>query len=341
MKRIGSFWPQVTTFENLLLAWHKAKKGKAKRDAVAKFSLNLEAELFALQQELNTLSYQPRPYTQFWINDRKPRLISAAHFRDRVVQHAIMNVIEMPMDKRLIHDCYACRTGKGTHKAVGRFREYQSRYTYVLRLDVKRYFPSVNHQILKNLLQKYIKDRSCLTVFDRIINSSHLIQRNEIWEPVPVGTGIPIGNLTSQFFANLYLNPMDQFIKNKLNCPAYLRYMDDMALFSDCKATLHQWHEQLINELQTLKLELHPKKQQLSQCREKQDVFGYITTRDKTWVRNSNGYRYRQHLTKLVKRYHTGRLSWHDLNSSVQSWIGYSRYVDSVGLRKAIFSQLK
>ncbi len=338
MKRFGGFWFEVTTFDNLLLAWQKAKKGKANRDAVATFSLNLEVELFALKEELETLSYQPRGYTQFWINDRKPRLISAAHFRDRVVQHAIMNILNPVMDKRLIHDCYACRVGKGTHKAVDRFRQYQSRYTYVLRLDFKRYFPSIDHTVLKSLLRQYIKDRYCLTIFDRIIDSSHHIMGG-FDEGKPSDTGIPIGNLTSQFFANLYLNPLDQYIKNHLKCPAYLRYMDDMALFSDSKAEIHQWHNALMKQASELKLCFHPKKQQLTRCKDKQDVFGYVTTRDKTWVRNSNGYRYQQRFKKLAGHYKKGNITFDELNASVQSWIGYSRYVESYGLRKVIFSQ--
>jgi retron-type reverse transcriptase len=149
MKRLGGVWSKVVSFENLLTAYRKARRGKAQRLEVARFGLALERELLALQRELQTAEYRPGPYHLFTIYERKPRVIAAAPFRDRVVHHAVMNVIEPLLDRTFIHDSYACRIGKGTHAAVDRYQTWARRYPYVLKMDVAQYFPSIDHDILR------------------------------------------------------------------------------------------------------------------------------------------------------------------------------------------------
>jgi RNA-directed DNA polymerase len=213
MKRLGSVWKEVVDFDNLLRAFRKARRGKGSRPEVARYGLNLERELFSLRDELDSEEYRPRRYRIFTIYERKPRIIAAAPFRDRVVHHAVMNVIEPALDRTFIHDSYACRPGKGTHAAVDRYQGWARRYCYALKMDVRQYFPSVDHDLLKEKLRRRIKDRKVLQLLDQIIDSGPpgraapaYFPGDNLFTPIERRTGIPIGNLTSQFFANLYLD---------------------------------------------------------------------------------------------------------------------------------------
>ena len=212
MRRRGNLWQRVVAFENLLLAFRKARRGKGRSPEVAEFGFNLEPELLCLQRELEAGDYWPGKYRLFTIYERKPRLIAAAPFRDRVVHHAVMNVLESPLDRTFIHDSYACRKGKGVHAAVDRYQCWARRYAYVLQMDVAKYFPSIDCDLLKNKLQRRIKDKCLLELLERIIDTGPEQGTPAVWfsgdgllTPTERKRGIPIGNLTSQFFANLYL----------------------------------------------------------------------------------------------------------------------------------------
>ena len=211
MKRLGGIWRQLVGFQNLVLAYRKARRGKRSRPGVAEFGLDLERQLIALQRELENGEYRPGAYRLFTIYDRKPRIIAAAPFRDRVVHHAVMNLIEPPLDRTFIFDSYACRHGKGVHAAVARYQAWTQTYSYVLKMDVRQYFPSIDHEILKSKLRRRIKDERILDLLDRIIDGSpygnaelYYFVSDELFTPLERRVGIPIGNLTSQFFANLY-----------------------------------------------------------------------------------------------------------------------------------------
>jgi len=185
MKRLDDLWPQVVAFENLWLAWRKARRGKSRAASVVAFELDLEANLLALRRELETGDYQPGVYRLFTIYERKPRRIAAAPFRDRVMHHAVMNVIEPPLDRRFIHDSYACRRGKGVHAAVDRYQGWARRYRYALKLDVQQYFPSIDHTILKTTLRRYLRDERVLALLEQIIDgtpdvSVHLPPLNDL-----------------------------------------------------------------------------------------------------------------------------------------------------------------
>jgi len=204
VKRLGGLWPRVVAFDNLYLAYRAARLGKADRPSVGRFALNLERELLALQAELESGEYQPGPYRLFTVYERKPRLIAAAPFRDRVVHHALMRVIEPPLDRRFIFDSYACRVNKGVHRAVDRYQGWARRYPYVLKLDVARYFPSIDHALLKAKLADRIKDPRVLDLLGRIIDTSPPTDEPPLWfpgddllAPLERAHGIPIGNLTS------------------------------------------------------------------------------------------------------------------------------------------------
>ena len=328
MKRIGKLWPQVVSFDNLWLAYNKAKRAKANRDSVAAFSFNVEVELLTLQQELVSGTYQPGKYRQFVIKERKPRLISAAPFRDRVVHHAIMNVLEPILDKRFYYHSYACRSGKGVHKAVNQYQKWSQQYAYVLKLDIARYFPSIRHQQLKSQLRCIIKDIALLNLLDLIIDASPTLESN---------VGLPIGNLTSQYFANLYLNDIDHWLCGLVQVKGYLRYVDDLMILSNSKTELWQVKTLLEAELSRLGLQLHQKKQQLMRCSEAVDILGYKISRYKRWLRNDNGYRFQRKLTKKALCYKQGKLTIAEIKPSVQSWLGHAMHGETLGLRKKIF----
>ena len=229
MQRIGNLFPEFCSFSNLLSAYRKAHRGTRKNAENAAFFINMEKELLALQEELRAGHWRPQPYHYFDIWDPKHRTIAVAAFRDRVVHHALVNVLEPIYERCFIFDSYATRKGKGVHAAVGRAQHFLRRHDWYLKSDVKQYFDSVDHDILLNLLERKIKDR-------RLLGVSELIIRHGGDE----GKGLPIGNRTSQFFANVYLNALDYFVKENLRAPGYTRYMDDFVLFHSDKSTLKQ-----------------------------------------------------------------------------------------------------
>lgn len=346
MIRLGGLWPRLVSFENLLLAYRKARRGKGRSPAVALFALNLEKELFRLQAQLLDGSYRPGQYRLFSIYERKPRVIAAAPFRDRVVHHALMNLIEPKLDRTFIFDSYACRHGKGVHAAVNRYQAWARRYAYVLKMDVAQYFPSIDHLLLKAKLRRRIKDASVLALLDRIIDTSpapvsHIppFPGDDLLTPLERPTGIPIGNLTSQFMANLYLDDLDHYIKQRLHIKAYLRYVDDMVVLGDDKHLLADVREVVRERLAEDRLWLHPRKANIYPTADGLNLLGYVVFRHHRHLRNDNGLRFQRRLCQFARGYACGRLTWTDINPSVQSWIGHAQHADTWGLRKAIFSR--
>ncbi len=345
MKRLRDLWPQLIGFDNLWRAWRQARRGKSRSPGAIAFELNLERELLALHRELDDGSYQPGAYRLFTLYERKPRPIAAAPFRDRVVHHAVMNVIEPPLDHTFIFDSYACRRGKGTHAAVDRYQRWAQRYPYVLKLDIQRYFPSIDHALLKAKLRRRIADPQVLSLLDRIIDGGPDIPGEPAWFPgddllAPAARrrGIPIGNLTSQFFANLYLDDLDHWLKEQRRVPAYLRYVDDMVLLADAKSALHDHHAALADHLNRDRLRLHPRKAQVSRPRDGLNLLGYVVYPHRRRLRNDNGLRFRRRLRRFARAYAEGRLSLADINPSVQAWLGHARHADTQGLCRDIFN---
>jgi retron-type reverse transcriptase len=249
MKRASSLFEKIVDRQNLREAYLKTVKGKRRSAAVMLFRANLDGNLQKIAARLSTPNVRWGGYTHFRIKDPKERVISAAPIEDRVAHHAIMNVLEEPFERQMIFHNYACRKGKGTHAAIQyAFCKCRSNQWF-LKLDVRRYFDSIDHGVLRERLSKIIKDKKTLALLDSIIDSYHTKE----------GKGVPIGNLTSQFFANLYLSPLDHYILENLKPAAYERYMDDFVLFSNSKERLK---ESLIRinsyAAGELKLELKP-----------------------------------------------------------------------------------
>lgn len=345
MKRLSGLWEEVIAFENLLLAYRKARRGKRNRHEVASFDLELEKELFFIQNALQLQSWRPSEYRVFTIYERKARQISAAPFRDRVVHHALMNVVEPLLDKRFIFDTHACRQGHGVHLAVKRYQHWAKTYAYALKMDVSRYFPSIDHLVLKQQLANRIKDTKVLWLFGIIIDHApaftdpyyQYFAGDDLFTPMERRRGLPIGNLTSQFLANLYLDDFDHFIKEKLRVTGYLRYVDDLILLARSKPELHEWSNAIREQLAQVRLVLHPAKVNIFQTRYGVDVLGYQVFPDFSKLRNDNGWRFQRRLKKIVTAYQQEAIVWEDFNPSIQSWIGHAKQADTQRLRQTIF----
>lgn len=339
-------YQQLYSWDNLLVAYRRASKGKRGQPNVALFEHRLEDNLLQLSEELRTRTYQPAGYNSFYIHEPKRRLISAAPFRDRVAHHALCNLIVPVFERTFIADSYANRLDKGTHRALNRTQQFARRYPYVLQCDVQQFFPSIDHSILHVLLARKIEDENVLWLIDVILASGVGVQ-NEIYEmkyfpgdDLQAATrprGLPIGNLTSQFWANVYLNPFDHFVKRELRCRAYVRYVDDFLLFAENKSTLWKWKTAVQRRLVKLRLTLHSG----AHARPVQEGIPFLGFRifpQSRRLKRRRGVYYRRKLWSLSKAYSRGDLPLESVSSSIQGWVNHVRYGNTVGLRKALLS---
>jgi RNA-directed DNA polymerase len=342
-------WERLTSFNNLLLAFHKAARGRRGSPAVAEFERDLEINLPALRNVLLEGGYQPGQYVSFYIHDPKKRLISAAPFRDRVVHHALVNVIEPIFERKFIYDTYANRTGKGTHLALDRCTHFMRRYQYVLPLDIRQFFPSIDHAILMQILRSTLTDERVLNLCDAILASGQGVLANEYEMACFPGDdlfsaarprGLPIGNLTSQFWANIYLNRLDHFIKRELKCRAYLRYVDDMLLFSDNLEELHSWRSAIIAFLANLRLTIHENSAQPRPCRVGVPFLGFQVFPDHRRLKRRKAVHARRRLKALAAQYQAGEVDEKKVKACVQSWVSHAAHGDTQGLRRAILAHI-
>ncbi|MFA6330374.1 MAG: reverse transcriptase/maturase family protein [Candidatus Micrarchaeia archaeon] len=313
---------EVVSFQNLLSAFDKASAGKRfGKDSLSYFR-DVEFNLIGLKERLLEEKWEPGPYRSFFVNDPKRRLIQAAPFEDRIVHHAICNVIEPVFEKSFSGDSYACRVGKGTHAGMLRLkafvrkckRQNPGREVYALKCDVRKYFASVDHAILSSILARRIPDERLLRLLSRIISS------------MPGPKGIPIGNLTSQLFANVYLNELDRFAKHSLRSKFYVRYMDDFVFLSPSKAELHGFKRQVRKFLaDSLALELHPRKAEIFPVRDGVDFVGYKVFGDFILLRKSGVKRFIARFKRLEK----SGASSEALLESWESWYAHAKWADS------------
>lgn len=250
----------IISIENLLLSWKEFLKGKRKRKDVMEFSVKLFDNIIELHRELELKTYRHGGYQAFKINDPKPRDIHKASVRDRLIHHAIYRILYPYFDKKFIFDSYSCRLGKGTHKATSRFRYFYHKVSknntktcWVLKCDIRKFFASIDHETLRSILKKHINNNNALWLLGQIIESFNTEGK--------VGIGLPLGNLTSQLFVNVYMNEFDQFIKREVKTQYYLRYADDFVILDTDKMRL----EKLIFDIRKflnseLRLALHAEK---------------------------------------------------------------------------------
>jgi len=317
----NDLWKNVIDFENLYYAYRAAGHGKRYRYEALRFAENLEENLITLQNELIWGMYKPLPFRQFYVLEPKKRLISAPAFRDRVVHHAVVRVIEPIFERKFITDTYACRKGLGTHAAMNHVlwcsRVAQRRWGsyYVLKCDIRKYFPSVNHDVLKRILRRSIADREVLALLDTIIDAYE-----------PEGRGLPIGALTSQLMANIYLSPLDHFLKEECQVRFYARYMDDFVILHRDKAYL----KELLAEIDSivherLDLTLNPKTG-IFPGHNGIDFCGYRIWPTHIKPRKATVKRAKRRLRKMAKVYQKSPQIIVHARESIQSFLGYIRY---------------
>ncbi|MBF8276238.1 MAG: RNA-directed polymerase (Reverse transcriptase) [Candidatus Brocadiaceae bacterium] len=340
MKRHNNLFGKIVSFENVLKATRKARKGKRYKASTARFEYDLERNVLKIIDVLKNKTYKPGAYQDFYVYDPKKRLISAAPYFDRVIHHAVINVIGPILESSFISDTYACIHGKGTHKAVQRYKEFQKKNAFVLKCDIKRYYENIDHKILFNKLENKIKCRETLWLLETIINSRHSVTDpvyfpgDNLFTPLNRKKGIPIGNLTSQFFANLYLNDFDHFMKEEIKAGFYVRYCDDFVIFGNSKTWLNEVKIRIIAYLKTLRLRLHENKSRIYMTSDGVDFLGYRIYPDYLRVRKSTVKKYRKKLRGIVHGYETGVIQLTDVRSSIHSWIGHVKHANSYALRK-------
>ncbi len=279
MKREGNLMSKIACFENLQLAYYKAKKGKETKPEVWEYGKDLTANLRLLQHQLNTGSVAVGNYHYFNIYDPKTRRICAAP--KRVLHHAMMNICHPVFENYQIADSYATRLQKGTHKAIDKACRFQARYAYFLKMDVRKYFDSIDHQVLLTLLSKAFKDSKLLDLFSKIVFTYQTIS----------GKGLPIGNLTSQYFANHYLAVADHYIKEVLQIKAYIRYMDDFVIWHYHPQELQSIGQSIIEHLEKV-LHLQLKTFSLNTCLHGLSFLGYRLFPNKMLLTNRSKMRY-------------------------------------------------
>jgi retron-type reverse transcriptase len=340
----NAMYAQLTSWDNLLLAYRRASKGKRHQPVVAAFEHRLEDRLFELQAQLREQTYQPGPYTHFFIHEPKRRLISAAPFCDRVVHHALCNVIEPIFERAFIHDSYANRVGKGTHRALQRVQTYARRFRYALSCDLRQFFPSIDHAILRRILRRKVRDAQVRWLIDVVLASGEGAL-NEVYDMVYFPgddlfaalrpRGLPIGNLTSQFWANVHLNGFDHFVKRTLKCPGYVRYVDDLLLFADDKARLWQWKGELEARLAALRLVMHAGAQPRP-VSEGIPFLGFIVFPQRQRLKRRKGVHFQRRYRTLMTAFQARRLPAAKVTARMQAWVNHARYGNTVGLRAAV-----
>jgi len=350
---------QITEWSNLWLAYHgpaaghlQAAQGKRRKLSAAAFEYQLADNIAQLQHDLATRTYRPGAYQHFVICEPKRRKISAAPFRDRVVHHALCNLIEPIFERRFIANSFANRVGKGTHRALDQLQVYAQRFRYVLRVDVVEHFPSLDHAVLRDTLTSTLTQcaggeaNHVLWLIDQILSSGEGVLADE-YTPVyfpgddllaPLRPrGLPIGNLTSQFWSNVYMNPIDWFVTRDLGCTAYLRYVDDMTVFADCKSTLYAHKQALIGRLAEARLTLHEAEAQVAPTRLGIPWLGWVVYPTHRLLKRRNAVKFTRRFAQLLDLYRAGQISYAELDASVQGWIAHVEFGDTWGLREHIF----
>ena len=344
MKRVGRLYDQITRWKNLLNASLRARRGKRFRPNVARFEYDVEFELLRVQQELREQTYRPGPYRQFVIHEPKRRVISAAPYRDRVVHHALCNVIEPIFESRFIYDSYACRRGKGTHAAVERANNFARRFNYVLQADVEKFFPSVDHRILLTQVGRKIKDPRMMWLLGLIVSHSGQQRQPQRWfpgddllTPQERPCGLPIGNQTSQFLANVMLDPVDHYIKEQLRVVGYVRYADDLLLFADDKRQLVQFRDELYQCFAKLRLTLHPNKTVIYPVSNGIPFLGYRIFPTHRMLSKRHVHRFRRRLRAMQRAYASGRMKPDEIRRRLVSWQGHASHASSHRLVQRLF----
>lgn len=345
-----NLWPDLVSWDNLLAAYQRCRRRKRYKREAAEFHFAWEANLLEIQRELINGNYRPGPYRHRHITDPKPRKISAAPFRDRVVHHAVVRVLEPIYERRFLFDSYACRRGKGTHRALLRAHQYLRRYPYFLKTDIVRFFPNVDHAVLLDLLGRTIRDERVMDLIRKIVASGEGVLAEEATHDYFPGddlfavlrpAGLPIGNLTSQFFANVLLDPIDHYLKEELGVPAYLRYADDLVLFGDVKGDLWEYRDALADRLAQIRLRLHRDKTHVGHRDQGLRFLGFVLTPQGRRLQQRTLTRFNRRLRRLRWLYAHGMIGAKHVRRSLQAWTAHASWANSKGIRRELWRRVR
>ncbi|MDP1696088.1 MAG: reverse transcriptase/maturase family protein [archaeon] len=336
MKTNNNLYEEICSINNLILAWRKARKHKTKKDYVKEFEKDTLGSLLKLQKELLEQTYSPQPLVTFILRDPKTRKISKSAFRDRIIHHAIVNIIEPIFDKRFIYDSCANRIGKGNLFALKRFDEFKrkvsqnnTRECFVLKADIKHYFQEVNHEVLLKIIERRMNDKEVICLIKKILANLAVNRGGERQK------SMPLGNLTSQFFANVYLNELDYFIKHKLKVKYYLRYVDDFVILHENKEQIKEWKEQIDEFLRNcLKIELHPDKSRIILLSQGVDFVGFKNSYYFKLLRRRNV----NNMKRKVEMFKQSLLTKEKFLESFNGWNAYAKWANTFKLRKRLLS---
>jgi retron-type reverse transcriptase len=337
MKTCKHLFEKIYDIDNLRVAHRKARKGKSGRPYVKEFEKDIENNLLCISKDL-ARGYEPQPLHKFIIRDPKTRVIQAPAFRDRVVHHAICNILEPIFDKTFVFDSYASRRRKGTHSAIRRFDKFKRKVSsngtllpyardnnmtigWSLKADIRHYFPSVNHDILLTLLKRKIRDADTLWLLQKIIH-----------EYGSDGKGMPLGALTSQLFANVYLNPFDHFLKEEMQVKFYLRYVDDFVVLHYSQQEL----ENILSEMNSflsekLLLELHPEKTSIFPLHNGVKLLGFRCFYHYKLLRKSNMRYFLNNLADMEDR--------NRAQKSLEGWLAHAKHANTYKLRNKVVAK--
>ena len=324
MKRHGNLFAKIVAPENLKLAFLRARKGKSWQNAIKRVEKDLEGNLERLGESLVHKTFRTSSYKLKTIYVPKKRTIYRLPFYpDRIMQHALMNVVEPIWDAIFIADSYACRQGKGLHAGSRRTMEFVRKHKYCLKGDISQFYPSIDHGVLFDMMQRKIKCRDTLWLLENII-----------WS-VPGGKNVPIGNYTSQWFGNLYLNELDQFLKHDVKIKAYVRYCDDFCLFNDDKGFLGQALERIRAFLQD-RLKLRLSKEDLFPVSRGVDFLGYRHFPKYLLLRKSTAKRVKARVLRLPGMLAKGRITLEQFRSSLASTLGWLKWANAYNFRRSL-----
>jgi RNA-directed DNA polymerase len=348
-KTFRNLYQDMSSFESLLAAYRRARRGKRSRLDVAWFELRYEEHLLQLSQELQDGSYHPGNYRSFRITESgKQRVISAAPFRDRVVHHALCAVLESIWEPRFISDSYASRPKRGTHAAIDRAQHFARGHRYVLPLDAEQFFPSIDHAILRSMLARHIADSRILNLIDLILAGGRETLRAEyrmVYFPgddlfaADRPRGLPIGNQTSQFWANVYGHSLDVYIKQTLGCRAYLRYCDDLLLFHNDRTVLEAWRDAIIGAAAGLRLTLHVERAQVVPVTNGISFLGWQIFPFRRRLKRRNVIAFTRRFRTLRRRYAAGEITRADLKSAIKGWVAHAQHGNTRALRASLLAK--
>lgn len=343
-------YDKLISLENLFFSWNEFKRGKQSKIDVQVFERYLEDNIFALHEELRSGSYHHGNYKTLFINDPKPRIISKPTVKDRIVHHLVFKELETVFDPSFIYHSYSSRKDRGTHLAVRNLakslRRVSRNYTrpaYALKCDIRKFFPSIHHKKLIELIKKKISDEKLLLLIEEIIGSFSTPANLSIFnEPITEKRGIPLGNVTSQIFANIYLNELDWFIKRKLKAREYFRYADDFIIVHERVDYLENILVQIDRFLKSeLKIQLHPQKIEIRKFRQGIDFLGYVVLPHHIVLRTKTKKRMLKKVKKKFKEIKNETLTLESFNQTIQSYSGMLEHCNGRYIKDKISKIIK